>query len=242
MSLTLFEILFIIVAFLTNIVQAVTGFAGTVLAMPPSIKLVGYDVARPVLNLAAIVICLIVAIVNFKSINIKKLLFIVAFMAVGFGIGYLIQRMNVNQTALLRAYGAVICMLSICFMLSETLINFKMPKWFYPFIIILAGILHFLYTSGGPLLIVFMAATVKDKNEFRATLSTVWIFLNSAIFGLNISEGLFTPHIFFIAGIIIVVSLLSVILGRIIAKKMNVITFRRFTYLLLFISGVLAVL
>ena len=44
------NILFLIVVFLTNIIQCITGFAGTVLAMPFSIMLVGYDVAKPILN------------------------------------------------------------------------------------------------------------------------------------------------------------------------------------------------
>ena len=36
------DILFYVVVFLTNIVQCITGFAGTVLAMPFSILLVDY--------------------------------------------------------------------------------------------------------------------------------------------------------------------------------------------------------
>ena len=44
------NILFFVVVFLTNIIQCVTGFAGTVLAMPFSVLLVGYDTARPILN------------------------------------------------------------------------------------------------------------------------------------------------------------------------------------------------
>ena len=44
------EFLFIVVVFLTNVIQCVTGFAGTVLAMPFSVLLIGYDAARPILN------------------------------------------------------------------------------------------------------------------------------------------------------------------------------------------------
>ena len=44
------ELLFYIVILLANIIQGITGFAGTILAMPFSLILVGYDVAKPVLN------------------------------------------------------------------------------------------------------------------------------------------------------------------------------------------------
>ena len=36
-------VLFYIIIFLTNVIQGITGFAGTILAMPPSLILVGYD-------------------------------------------------------------------------------------------------------------------------------------------------------------------------------------------------------
>ena len=42
--------LFLVVILLANIMQGITGFAGTILAMPPGLMLVGYPVAKPVLN------------------------------------------------------------------------------------------------------------------------------------------------------------------------------------------------
>ncbi len=44
------QVLFLLVILLANIIQGITGFAGTILAMPPSLMLVGYAVAKPVLN------------------------------------------------------------------------------------------------------------------------------------------------------------------------------------------------
>lgn len=48
------EFIFYIIIFLTNIIQGITGFAGTILAMSPSMILVGYDVAKPILNVLGI--------------------------------------------------------------------------------------------------------------------------------------------------------------------------------------------
>ena len=42
--------LFFLVILAANVIQGITGFAGTILAMPPSLMLVGYPVAKPVLN------------------------------------------------------------------------------------------------------------------------------------------------------------------------------------------------
>ena len=45
------ELLFLLVLFVSNVIQAITGFAGTVLAMPPSVYLLGLDHAKVVLML-----------------------------------------------------------------------------------------------------------------------------------------------------------------------------------------------
>ncbi len=40
------DIIFLIVLFIANVIQAITGFAGTVLAMPASMFLLGVDKPR----------------------------------------------------------------------------------------------------------------------------------------------------------------------------------------------------
>ena len=46
MMVTWREILFFLILFGANLIQAITGFAGTLLAMPPSMQLLGVDVRR----------------------------------------------------------------------------------------------------------------------------------------------------------------------------------------------------
>lgn len=60
------QILFYIVILLTNIIHGITGFAGTILAMPPSLMLVGYDIAKPILNVLAIFSGVYVFVGNYK--------------------------------------------------------------------------------------------------------------------------------------------------------------------------------
>ena len=62
------QILFFTVILLTNIIQGITGFAGTILAMPPSLMLVGYDIAKPILNVLAIFSGVYVFAGNYKKV------------------------------------------------------------------------------------------------------------------------------------------------------------------------------
>ena len=74
------EFIFLIVLFIANIIQAITGFAGTVLAMPASMFLLGIDDAKVVLNVMALVSGLLIAISSYKSINKKELLKILIYL------------------------------------------------------------------------------------------------------------------------------------------------------------------
>lgn len=60
--------LFFLIIFLTNIIQGITGFAGTILAMPPSLMLVGYNTAKPILN--------VLGLLSGVYPNLPKLLYI----------------------------------------------------------------------------------------------------------------------------------------------------------------------
>ena len=74
---------FLLVILLSNIIQGITGFAGTILAMPPSLMLVGYDTAKPVLNVLGLLSGIYVYAGHRKQVNWAELKKIVAVMAVG---------------------------------------------------------------------------------------------------------------------------------------------------------------
>lgn len=67
------QIVFQVVIFLSNTIQTITGFAGTLLAMPFSIRLVGVEEAKAVLNIFTLFACFIITVQNYKYINKEKL-------------------------------------------------------------------------------------------------------------------------------------------------------------------------
>ena len=77
------EILFVIIQVLANTIQAITGFAGGPLAMPPSMALVGVNEAKASITLILWIVTMIVTLQNIKFINPKKLGIMVGLMVVG---------------------------------------------------------------------------------------------------------------------------------------------------------------
>ena len=66
------EILFFLILFGANLIQAITGFAGTLLAMPPSMQLLGVDVAKSVLAVLDQLSCLLIVLTGFRHISERR--------------------------------------------------------------------------------------------------------------------------------------------------------------------------
>lgn len=245
------EILFYIVIVLTNTIQGITGFAGTILAMPPGLMLMGYDIAKPVLNVLAIFSGIYVFVGNYKKICWKELLKIVIIMALGiFGAVYIHGLFVGKEQLLYRLLGIFVILLAVQGFWKLT----RKPaahddaqgntpattaggNAFAYAILVLAGIIHGLFVSGGPLLISYMTKRIQDKVSFRATISTVWIFLNTLILLEDVQAGLWVPSTIRVLIISVPFLLVGMFIGSKLYARMSQLVFMKLTYILLFISG-----
>ena len=82
---------FLLILFLSNVIQGITGFAGTILAMPPSLILVGYYAAKPVLNVLGLLSGIYVFAGNRKKVLWDELKQIVTVMSIGIAAGILLK-------------------------------------------------------------------------------------------------------------------------------------------------------
>lgn len=235
------KIVFLIVVFLTNIIQCITGFAGTVLAMPFSLMLVGYDVAKPILNVLGLAASVFIVIKEHKSVKVNELIKIVGFMLAGMVIAHFIKDFASGYDYILyKVLGAIIVGVAI----YNAILFFSKkeaphPNLLFSILILLsAGIVHGLFVCGGMFVVIYANANIKEKNEFRATLSAVWLVLNSIIMFSDISAG----YMVYDTIILLVISLLvlagALIVGNLIYKKLSKSVFLQLTYALMLISGI----
>lgn len=274
-SIRLFLFLFVVI--FANIMQTITGFAGTVLAMPFSIILMGSEFSRTILNILGILASLGVVILNFKSINWKEVIKICVIMLVGMVGGYLILGyVNISKQALLIILAGFVLLFTAIgcyntFVKKEGLEEKKVEDvpleninpldlkdseiyrdpWYKEAILyillIIAGIVHGMYVCGGPLLIIYATKKLKDKNEFRSTLSMTWVVLN----GVNLVRDIITKNFYigtqpieaaaaFTMSIFVLIAAIAV--GNLLAKRMNKRVFMIITYVLMGISAISLIL
>lgn len=233
------QIVFIIVVFISNIIQAITGFAGTLLAMPVSIMIIGVYNAKVVLNMMALISCFWIFVQNYKSVNWKEVFKISGFMLIGMIIGIVIFKV-VSINILLYIYAVLIILIAIKSLFVKNKVN--LPKYSMIVVLIVAGIIHGMFISGGSLLVVYAVSVLRDKDEFRATIAPVWVILNTIMMFEHIKTGLFTEYTLTLTLICLIPLFIATRIGNVLHKKINQQTFLKLTYILLLISGVLLII
>ncbi len=240
------EFLFFIVILLSNIIQGITGFAGTILAMPFSIKLVGIDTAVPILNLLGLLSGIYVFAGNYKSVNKKVLKSVVIVMGICVVAGLFIKNaLSKSPQLLYMILGTIVIAISVHGLITTLMkkssdsagSTSRRDRVLLPLLLVASGIVHGMFVCGGPLLISYMTKKIPEKASFRATISTVWIFLNGIIFISHIITGAWTPAVIR-SGLLSIPFLLGgMFLGGVLYKKMSQHFFILLTYVLLFIAG-----
>lgn len=227
-------VIFLIVIFVANTIQAITGFAGTVLAMPPSILLIGLDDAKVILSVMAFLSCLVISVQNKQYINTKEVAKICGFMLVGMLVGVTIGK-YVPSDILLNAYAVVVVLIGVKNLVFKK--NIELSQAPLIVILLLAGIIHWLFLSGGALLVIYAVCVLKDKNTFRATIAPVWVILNGLLIAVYFSNGLIHSESMKLIAMSIIPLIIATKLGNILQSKINQESFLKLTYVLLIISG-----
>ncbi len=233
------DILFMLVLFAANTVQTITGFAGNLLAMPSSVLLVGYENAKTVLNVFTLIVCAWITLKNRKYLQLKILLKMVFFMLIGMYIGIKIVKVF-NLEILLYIYGIMIIAIGIkkLFIKKEIIL----PKWTMLFVLLAAGIIHGMFVSGGALLVIYAVWAMPDKDEFRATVSPVWVVLGIILMFSHYKEGYYTGENIILILMSMVPLVASIKLGNMLYNKINQKIFLKIIYVLFIISGILTFL
>lgn len=234
------EIIFLFVLFVANVIQVITGFAGTVLAMPPSIYLLGMDNAKVVLNVMALLSGLMIAVMSYHHMNKKEVIKICVCMVAGMTIGIQICKTVPSEQILLIIYGVIILLIAGKNLLCHR--QRTLPKALLLVILLLAGVIHGMFVSGGALLVVYAAQVLKEKEEFRATLAPVWVVLNSILLVSQVRQGVFTEGNIRLILISIIPLFMATWLGKKLVKKVSQKVFLNLTYVLLLVSGLSLIL
>lgn len=178
--------LFLAAFFFAYTVQAITGFAGNIFAMPVGTTLLGLESTVSILNAMGFFACGLLTALNIKSVNWRELGKILGVMIVFMVLGIWLDTL-VPLHILLKIYGVIIVIIGIK-NLAVPQQKF-MPEWALWIILALAGLIQGMFVSGGALLVIYAVQKLRDQQQFRITLSAVWTVLNLITQASRFSRG-----------------------------------------------------
>jgi uncharacterized membrane protein YfcA len=166
-------------------VEAAMGFGATVLAVTLGVHLFPLDQLLPVIVPLGLFLSATIAWRERAHIDWPLLLGrILPLMGVGLLAGILIFERASNE-ALRRVFGLFVVVLSSLELWRRWAAPQRPPEPLPPLrtgvTILGAGVIHGLYSSGGPLLVYALGKAQLPKRRFRATLSSVWLVMGSAL-------------------------------------------------------------
>lgn len=227
--------LFLGAFFFAYAVQAITGFAGNIFAMPVGTSLLGLHPTVAILNAMGFFACGLLTVLNRKSINWRELGKIVSVMVVFMVVGIWLDTV-VPLDALLRIYGAVVIFVALRNLLIPR--QKFMPEWALWIVLVLAGLIQGMFVSGGAFLVIYASQKLRNRQQFRITLSATWAILNFVYALLAFHQGNFTGDVVQIIVMCMPLAVLATFLGNRLQKKISQEKFLKLTYILLLFIGV----
>lgn len=132
--------------FIAYAIQAITGFAGNIIAMPAGMATVGMQESVAMLNATGMIGCGLIAIQNWKHINWRELAIMLAVMTPFMFVGIWLDTV-LPLGILSKIYGAIVVVVGVRGLVLKQ--QRFMPKWLLAVLLVLAGLIQGMFVSGG---------------------------------------------------------------------------------------------
>lgn len=241
MSATVTILLAGLVVFSTHALEAITGFGCTVLALPFITALFGLKPGVMTLTVLAWILAIYIAITKRKDIVWKTWIVIVAFMLAGLPIGMYLFR-HVDAAPLKKVLAAFIILASSIQLFGALVprtAGRKLPKPIGFVLLFLGGIVHGLFSSGGPLVVLYASDALPDKGKFRATLCLLWATLNTIIITSYFVSGTVTAEVAGKTGLMLPFLAAGIVVGEWAHKRVKPQAFRIIVFSMLLVTGII---
>ncbi|HPR17904.1 MAG TPA: sulfite exporter TauE/SafE family protein [Candidatus Cloacimonadota bacterium] len=236
MQIVIFGMLIIL---MSALLQSLSGFGFSILAMPLITLVMAPQTAVPILLLSSFIVNISVLLTTSNAIDLRKIWVLLLAGIAGLPLGtHLLVILAGNILKIIIGFLIIIFGLLLLLGFRKELKHEKLAM--LP-IGLISGILGASLSISGPPIIIFLSNKQVGKNSFRGNLAIYFLLLNLVTIPIFWWNGLFTPEVLNYTGKFLPGLLLGVVLGNFLSRKVQEQHFRKFTLCLLLIMGVLAV-
>jgi len=105
-------------------------------------------------------------------------------------------------------------------------------------VLLMGGFVHGIFATGGPLIVFYSSRELQDKASFRATMSMLWLALNTALLIGYLVSGKIEKSSLETAGILLPALIIGIVIGEILHRRVNEFIFRIALQFILLLTGV----
>ncbi len=177
------EILSALVIFTTHLLEGITGFGSTVLALPFLNVTLGLRLTVQLLCVLSWSMALYIIIRSWKDILWKEFLFILLWAGLGVPVGiwifdYLPAEILCILLGIFMVFVGVRGVKTTCKTPETATVDAK-RTWLMKTLLFAGGVIQGAFGSGGPFVVIYAARALPEKRVFRVTLSLLWLSTNS---------------------------------------------------------------
>jgi len=222
------------------ILQGLTGFGFSILAIPLITLFISPKTAVPILLIYSMIINIVVLYSARKAVNIKKIWILLVAGIITMPLGtHLLVIMNEN---LLKIFiGSMILIFGILLLIGFRK-QFANEKIAMLPVGMISGLLGGSISISGPPIILFLSNQDVDKHTFRGNLAAYFFILNLFTVPVYYLNGLLTKNVWdysltFLPGLLI-----GVVVGNLLSHKIKDNHFKKLTLILLITMGLLSII
>ncbi len=245
-----------LIIFISHAVEAITGFGCTILAFPFITYLLGIHKAKVLLAIIGWILSLYIVSTKFKRIQFRQFFVIVILAGAGMPLG--IYFFNNFPSEMLKLILGIFIIITAVLQLSKAYFKAEArlnpPPQIYYLLLFLGGVIHGAFATGGPFIVFYATKKLPEKGAFRATLSLLWLTLNTILFLTDATfqaffhnvSGVIFSHVSMSADVTYLIWMLpflfvGIFVGEIIHNRVNAEVFQKIVYWALFITGIFMV-
>lgn len=231
-------LMIVLILTMTSTVGAMMGYGMAVIALPFCAFFMDLKMLPPLFGTMGGIASLYISIKERRHINWKELWRILAWCAIGFPVGiYGFHRLPVDK---LNIFLGVFIVVVAAHGFWKTYTRRVSRPWNWLFgraLLVLGGVIHGAFTTGGPAVIAYSEPILKDKHEFRATMMLLWGILNPIFVTIYWLSPTRQIEVFWLSLFCLPAIFIGVRTGQFLHHRISERGFRLAVFMLLFLSG-----
>lgn len=235
-------ILLALIVFLANIIGSATGFGTSLIALTFAVHLYPIDFLIPVMVPLLMVLGSFMVLQHGANID-RKILFCRIMPLAGLGMPFGIFLFYYTDPGNLKTVFGFLVIIIAGMELIRTLLR-KGREQAPPlsatestFWLLLGGVVHGLFSTGGPMIVYYASRRLPDKAGFRSTLAALWLTLSIVLFISHLATGKISQETSWFTVRLLPVIIVGIVFGEKLHNRLAEKSFRILVFSILVFAG-----